>query len=228
MTQDSGEGYDSRMATHLNEGLFFHPAGTSPDAILRRLSDGTFNTRLDNPFLPKLEEMARQMEAVTKRRQNLELQQLEIPRKLAECDQEAADLIKAFDELKARMQVFEETGDIDDSLIPDADQAIAEQKADYRSKTIAALETELDDLSAGAMSAWEVESKSAKGEYVYVTFKRLASDFITEPAPAPEKVREAVRFAVERYRGVREFAFRIHADIRKYAHQFAPRQAAAP
>lgn len=216
------------MATQLNEGLFFHPAGTSPEAVLRRLSDGTFNTRLDNPFLPKLEELALQMKAVAKRRQQLEDQQREIPRKLADCDDDEADLIKAFDELKVQMQVFEETGEIDDSLIPDADQAVAEQAADYRSKTIAALETELDDLSSGAMSAWEVESKSAKGEYVYVTFKRLASDFNSEPAPAPEKVRETIRFAVERYRGVREFAFRIHADIRKYAHQFTPRQAAAP
>lgn len=227
MTEDSGEDYDSRMAMQLNEGLFYHPAGTSPEDVLRRLADGSFNPRLDNPFLPKLAEMARQMQVVTERRLNLEAQQREIPLKLADCARDAADLIAEFAELKAQMQRFEETGEIAD-VLTDAKQVIAEQSAEHRSKTIAAVETELEDLTNGAMAGWEVERKSSKGNYVFVTFKRLVSDFNAEPAPVPESIREAVKVAVESYRGVREFAFRIHADIRKYAHHFTPRQAAAP
>lgn len=214
------------MATKLNEGLFYHPAGTSPEEVLRRLADGSFNPRLDNPFLPKLAEMARQMQAVTKRRENLEAQQREIPRKLADCARDAADLIDEFAELQAQMQRFEETGEIAD--VTDADRVIAEQEAQHRHKTIAAVETVLEDLTEGAMAGWEVESKSARGKYVFVTFKRLASDFNAEPAPVPESIKEAVKAAVESYRGVREFAFRIRADLRKYSHHFTPRQAAAP
>ena len=215
------------MTTQLNEGLFYHPAGTSPEDVLRRFADGSFNPRLDNPFLPKLAAMAQQMQAVTERRLNLEAQQREIPRKLADCARDTADLIAEFAELKAHIQRFEETGEIAD-VLTDAAQVIAEQSAEHRSKTISAVETELKVLTKGAMAGWEVERKSAKGSYVFVTFKRLVSDFNAEPAPVPESIREAVKVAVESYRGVREFAFRIHADIRKYAHHFTPRQAAAP
>lgn len=111
----------------IEDGLFFHPKGEKAADILKRMLDGTVNPRLDDPFLPAVEETREEGKRLKKQIQRAEQRLNQLRGMLKSLDEKAAAQ-------QAAIEHYAETGEIDPVLVPTCEEVAKSEAAEEAQK----------------------------------------------------------------------------------------------
>lgn len=155
------------MTEAFTDGFFFHPDGTKPASIVARIASGEINPHLDDVFTVALEETKAKQDKIFDRRQRLISRMEQIENELAALENEERDLVERYADQYEAISRYQETGEIDEILIPSCE---AIERAEVEADRNAEIEAVSSELSIP--DDWQVERKRVDDEYVYVTLKR--------------------------------------------------------
>lgn len=152
--------------TELRDGFLYHPDNNGQ---LERLLAGEHNTAFDDPFRVAVHEAVQELrDEEEKERKALERLSL-IRAKIAR--------LKAHKEkVEVAVQQFEETGKIEDILLPACRELIANKRRSYNEADALTKAAEIknanDELADHLGDDWQIADTKADDEFVYVTIKR--------------------------------------------------------
>lgn len=113
------------MTRILNDGLFFHPDGSSAMDVLKRLAEGASNHRFDDPFAPALAETDEKVARLERQIRDAEWRVIALKNELERAKQHRV-------EQEAAQSRFAETGEVDPILIPDCTKLAEDDEAKRR------------------------------------------------------------------------------------------------
>ncbi len=183
--------------TELRDGFLYHPDDSGQ---LERLLAGEHNTAFDDPFRVAVHEAVQELrDEEEKERKALERLSL-IRAKIAR--------LKAHKEkVEIAVQHFEETGEVEDILLPACRELIANERRSYNEADAPTKAAEIknanDDLTGHLGDDWEIACSKADDEFVYVTIKRrriVAASARPSTDEIAARVIERVKTAFETYR----------------------------
>lgn len=183
--------------TELRDGFLYHP---DDKGELERLLAGEHNTAFDDPFRVAVHEAEQELrDEEEKERKALERLSL-IRAKIAR--------LKAHKEKVAvAVQHFEETGKVEEILLPACRELIANERRSYNEADAPTKAAEIknanDELTDHLGDDWQIAGAKVDDEFVYVTIKRRR--IVAAPArPSTDEIAarviERVKLAFETYR----------------------------
>lgn len=104
------------------------------------------------------------------------------------------------EQINDAVQKFEDTGVVDDILIPSCGKLISTQRQKFAQEHLSAKEAEIakaEESVASKLDDWDVDESSADDEFVYITIKQRRA--VQPEQPSREDVVEKVRVAFAAY-----------------------------
>lgn len=197
--------------TDLRDGFLYHPEGSSPTDQLKRLIKGVPNLAFDDIFATTKREAA---DATQKARSDHYKALEQLARLKARIAQLADDITSAEKHEKTVAEAakrFDETGEIDDVLVPTCHALLAAEQQKFDASDSPKKADEIDAASKFVNEhlgkGWDISETHADEEFVYVTVKRRRKETPPEPRPSRDTVLEKVKRAFEAHRS--EFAARV-------------------
>lgn len=195
------------MSRQFVKGFFFNAEGSAPEKVADRIVAGTATPHLDDLFSVSLQETVSEAEAVRTKMMRLAVRKAQIERELQELEAEHERLVGEFEEKRAAVEQYQESGEIADILLPNTDKLSKAEDARLASNEVKEIELPLPD-------GWEVTGRRADDEYIYLTVRcaRPASSI-----EVPERIEAAVTKAFGMYS---EPGFdrqsRVQASLRRF------------
>ncbi|MBV1897708.1 MAG: hypothetical protein KUG70_14700 [Rhodobacteraceae bacterium] len=197
--------------TELRDGFIYHQGGDSPTVQLKRFIAGEFNPEWDNVFSTTIAEADDALAAAEK-------EQADVTEHLRNLNAEIERLKARKVHIKEAVQHFEDTGEIDDVLIPRGDKLLAAEQQAFANEHRPEKDAEIAKAEKAVAEKlgvdWDLEGSSADDEFVYITVKQRRANVPPE-RPSRQKLVDAVMKAFEGY-------------SRDFKNLVIPRQAALP
>lgn len=181
------------MTEAFTDGFFYHPQGTKPESIVSRIASGQLNPHLDDIFTVTLDETLKQTDKVFERRQRLISRKDEIEQELATLADEERELVRRYADQREAITRYQETGEINEILIPSCETL---EKAEAKAERDAEIEAVSSELAVP--KDWEVDRRRVDDNYVYVTLKRKREN-VSDGRPV-DRVSKKVQKVIELFR----------------------------
>lgn len=183
--------------TELRDGFLYHPENTEQ---LERLLAGEHNTAFDDPFRVVVREAEQELrDEEEKERKALE--------RLGLIRAKIARLKAQKEKVEEAVQHFEDTGEIEDVLLPACRELIAKERRAYAEADAPTKADEIknanDELAEHLSDDWQIAETKADDNFVYVTIKRRRTVAAPERPSAEDmaaRVIERVKAAFSAYR----------------------------
>lgn len=197
------------MSEGFRDGLFYHPDGFRPDDIAARLCRSEVNVRLDDPFAVAIQDTLDRQELLKREREGLEDKLQEVKRRLADVDEHEVVLAKLLNAQRAAVQHYDETGEIDDVLIPRCEQAFQDKLAAYKAELAEASKAEREASEAECdaaikevpqLNGWQVDRSRCDDEFVYITLKKRRHAAPSIEPPSRDAHIQTVRKSIDLFR----------------------------
>lgn len=195
------------MGRQFVQGFFFNPERSRPVDIAGRIVDGSVNPHLDDLFSVSLQQTVSDAEAVRTKMMRLAVRKAQIERELLELESEHERLVGEFDAKREAIDHFQESGEVSDILLPDAEKLTQAEDARRASEEVKEINMSLPD-------GWEITNRRADEEYYYVTVRCARPDHQND---TPEKIESAVAEAFSAYMAPDfDRQARVQASLRRF------------
>jgi chromosome segregation ATPase len=164
---------------------------TKPSRLVARMLRGELDPANDDLFVLALEETKRAAEKKVQRIARLQAQMEKLQAEIDAEQQSLEGLQVRYREQREAIELYQETGEIAECIIPHCDEAEQKALADARRDEREAVDLETPE-------GWERSSVRADDEYVYVTLRKRR----TVAGEVPSEVRSRVIDAVALFRGL--------------------------
>ncbi|AXI55003.1 hypothetical protein C1J05_11325 [Sulfitobacter sp. JL08] len=186
-----GEEYDSTEM--FTDGFFFHPEGSEPSAIARRIATGATNPRLDDIFSVALKETRDEYAAKKRRSERLDVRLGEIRREIAQLENELQAVATRSNEQHKAIEKYQAGENLSDDerelLTPKCTHLESDQR---KTDTQTEFERHSQTFEGLEKQGWEVEDKRVDDGYLYVTIKQKAVKTQAVVERVSKKIAEAL------------------------------------
>ena len=177
--------------TELRDGFFYHPDGDGPTSHLKRLIAGEHNHALDDPHCVVLNDTDNAIAQAKSEYDKAQIRLVHLKTQIAVLEDGIRGLKDHIDDLEDnRVEVvdairhFEETGELDDILIPEPDRLLGGFDKNDEARKATEIADAWKALDDALTDEWDVANTRADDEFVYVTVKRRRE---SPPTPTTER-----------------------------------------
>jgi hypothetical protein len=177
------------MTALYTDGFYYHPDGTKPGDVARRLAAGASNPRLDDLFALAIHETKDAIRLNDKRKDRLLARLDAIEAEIAHADQEdrelSARLVHQHD-AAAKYQRGDDLDEVERELLTPKCEALVREQSHID------VEAEFKRHADTISEEWEVTGKRLDDEFIYVTMKRKRLTRTSPELTVVKKIKKAI------------------------------------